>query len=190
MTAPASGTLEREVAKIVADVLLAELALDEAHCLLGNQAWDIPPDRQLFVVVFDQAAPPIGGVTYLETDETSPNFGKEIQQSTVIHDVRVELMSFGPEARLRKEEIGLALNSFLAQQAAARYGVQIGRAQTPVDASETEVTMRLQRFVVHVNVTALHQKVKEPPRADYFDKFNIRPGFDAAVNPPQVAEQG
>lgn len=188
MTAAIPSTIAREVAKIVADILGTEMELDEAHCLLGNQKWDIPADEELFVVVFDQAAPPIGAANYLDTDEASATFGKEIQQSTVLHDVRVEIMSFDASARLRKEEVGLALASILAQQQAEQYGIQIGRAQTPVDASETEVTGRLQKFVIHVAVTAMHMKVKTPPKADYFDKFN---GATVAgtIKPPRITDQ-
>lgn len=182
------GTIEREVSKIIADVLQAEMELDDAHCLLGDQKWDIPADKQLFVAVFDQTSPPIGAANYLDTDETSDTFGKEIQQSTTLHDVRIEIMSFDADARLRKEEIGLALNSIFAQQSAEKYGIQIGRAQSPVNASETEITGRMQKFVIHLNITALHQKVKTPPTADYFDKFN---GATVAgtIKAPMITDQ-
>lgn len=184
------GTMQREVAKILADILAAELDLDSSHCLLGDQKWDIPEDKALFLVVFAQAGAPFGGVTYLDTDEASSTFGKEIQQATVVHDCRIEIMSFDNDARVRQMEPGLALNSLFAQQQAELYRIQIGRAQQPVNASDTEVTGRLQRFVIHVNVTALHQKVKTPPSADYYNKFNVRPGFTtAAVNPPAVSDQ-
>lgn len=184
-----TGTLEREVAKVVADILQEELALDTEHCLLGEQKWDIPADQQLFVVVFDQTAPPIAGTAYMDTDETSPSFGKEVQESTVMHDVRVEIMSFDQSARVRKEEVGMALGGLLAQQMSERYRLQIGRAQTPVSASETEVAGRLQRYVTHVNVTALHRKVKDLPKSDYYNKFNVRPGYAAQVNPPSITEE-
>lgn len=181
-------TIAREVAKIVADLLASEMGLDEQHCLLGDQKWDIPADKQLFVVVFDQAAAPIGAASYLETNPASINVDKEIQQAAVLHDVRVEIMSFDADARLRKEEVGLALGGIASQQAGEQYGLQIGRAQPPVNASETEVSGRLQRFVIHVNVTALHQKVKTPPGYGYFDKFN---GATEAgtIDSPSITDQ-
>lgn len=183
----AAPTIAREVSKIIADILGEELVLDPEHCLLGDQKWDIPADKKLFVVVFEQAGPPFGAATYLDTDEASSTFGKEIQQSSVLHDCRIEIMSFDGEARARKEEPGLALAGLLAQQRAAEFGIQIGRAQSTVNASDAEVTGRLQRFVIHANVTALHQKVKEPPKADYFDKFNgaTAPG----IAKPKVTDQ-
>ncbi len=180
------STLTREVAKIVADILQVEMVLDESHCLLGNQKWDIPADKLLFVVVFDKAGPSFGAANYLDTDETSDTYGKEIQQSSVLHDVTVEIMSFDADARLRKEEVGMALASMYAQQQAEEYGIQIGRAQAPVDASDAEPTGTLQRFVIRTNITALHQKVKNPPTGtDYFNKFNGAT-VDGTIDPPQT----
>lgn len=184
----AASTIEREVAKIAMDVLMAEMGLDAEHCLLGDQAWDIPADKKLFVAIFDQAPAPFGGATYLDTDETSATFGKEIQQGSFVHDVRIDIMSFDNEARVRKEEVALALNSFYSQQLQGQYGVQIGRAQAPVDASGAENSKMLLRYVVHVKITALHQKVKTPPKADYFNKFNGATA-DGTTNPPAITDQ-
>lgn len=183
------ATIEREVAKIVADILGYEMELDEKHCLLGDQQYTIPADKQLYLVVFSQAGAPFGGTTFIDNDSASATFGKEVQQATVVHDVRIEQMSFDNSARVRMMEPGLALASFFAQQMAEKYRIGIGRAQTPVDASGTEVTKRLLKYVTHVNVTALHQKIKALPEADYFDKFNIRPGYTNPVNPPKISDQ-
>lgn len=180
------ATLEREVAKIVMDILQFEMDLDAAHCLLGDQKWDIPTDKKLFMVIFDQSPKPFGAANFLNADQASANFGKEIQQGAFMHDVRIEMMSFGNEARTRKEELGLALNSFYAQQLAEQYGIQIGRAQSPLEASETEVAGRLLKYVLHVNITAMHQKVKAMPEpADYYNKFNGAT-VDGTAKPPEV----
>lgn len=166
------GTIAREVGKIVMDVLQEEMVLDAEHCLLGNQDWKMPPDQKLFVVIFDGAGPVIGQTTYTDMDPESPTLGLEIQEQAVVHDVRLESFSFDDEARVRKEEIGMALGSYFAQLQESRWRVQIARAQTPVDASDTEVTERLLKYVTHVNVTALHRKVKTNAPAPYYDKFN------------------
>ena len=181
-------TLQREVSKIVADILREEMTLDAAHCLLGDQKWDIPKDKKLFVVIFDQTGPPIGAANYLDTDEESKTFGKEIQESNVIHDVRVEIASYGGDARIRKEEVGLALGSFFAQQNAGKFGIQIGRAQAPVNASDTELTGRMLRYVIHLNITALHVKIKEPPKADFYNKFN-EATEDGTAKAPEITTE-
>lgn len=181
------GTVTREAAKIAVDILMSELDLDAEHCLLGNQKWDIPKDKALFVVVFAQAAPPYGGTSFVDNDSASPSFGKEIQQVTVLHDIRVEIMSFDNSARVRAMEVGMAFASLYAQQLAERYNITIGRTQVPVDASDSEPTGRLQKFVTHTNIGALHQKVKGT-NADYFDKFNGAT-VDGSAKPPSIAAQ-
>ena len=182
------STLSREVSKIVADILQEEMGLDKDHSILGDQKWDIPKDKKLFVVIFDQAAPPTGAANFMDTDQESKTFGKEIQQSNVIHDIRVEIMSYDADARLRKEEVGLALASFFAQQLSGKYGIQIGRAQSPINASDTEVTGRMLRYVIHLNITALHVKIKDLPSADFFDKFN-EATEDGTIKAPEITEE-
>lgn len=182
------ATQEREVAKIVAGILMEELGLDEKHVLLGDQQYDLPTDKGLFAIVFTSAAPPIGATSFLDNDETSSTFGKEVQQASVLHDCRVEVFSFDQSARTRAVEVVMALVGFYAQQQAERYRVQIGRPSNPVDASETETTKRLLKYVCHVKITALHQKVKNLPGYGYFDKFNGATA-DASAKSPSIATQ-
>ena len=191
MTAPRviPSTITREPAKFVADVLQEEMDLDDAHCLLGDSEWHIPADKELFVAVFDGGGPVISTVNFLDADATSTTYGKEIQQSTILHDIRIEIMSFDADARLRKEEVGMAMASMFAQQEAERYRMGLGRAQVPVNATDSEPTGRLLKYVTHINVTALHQKVKDPPTGkDYFTKFNGATTAGTA-NPPQVTSE-
>jgi hypothetical protein len=186
---PPPGTLPtREVSKIVKDILQMEMGLDNDHCLLGNQKWNIPPDKKLFVVVFDTIVGRTGAANFLDTDATSPYVGQEVQQLNALHDCRVEIMSFDDEARLRKEEVVMALQSIFAQQMMGKYKIGIGRPQDPVDASETEASSRLFKFVSHVNVTCLHQKVKTPTFPYYDDKFNGAT-VDGTILPPALTTQ-
>lgn len=189
-----AGTLpERAVDDVVADVLAYEFALDAAHCLLGNMKYKIPPDQQLYVVVFDDMGPPFGVTAFLDQDEASPTFGQEVQQASVLHAVRVEVMGFLTDAgydpaKAAANRLASALGGFYAQQLAGQYRMQVGRAQQPVNASDAEVTGRLVRYVARVNVTALHQTAKNPPGAGYFDKFNGAT-TDGTANPPEVQSQ-
>ena len=172
----------REPSKVVADILQSEMELDDDHCLLGDQKWDIPTDRALFVAIFDDLPRPIGMSVKMDTSVDPP---AEIQQIVCLHDIRIEIMSFDHSARIRKEEIGLALASFSAQQHMEKNNCQIGLIQPPLNASMTEETARLLKYVIHVNVTALHTKTK--PGMPYFDKFNGA-RVDGTAKPPEVIE--
>jgi len=170
----------REPAKVVADILQSEMELDAGHCLLGDQEWDLPSDRGLFAVVFDDAQHTIGTTT--EMDQTGP-LPAEVQKHASIHDIRIEIMSFDNSARTRKVEVSMALTSFFAQQKMEEYNCQISRPQAPTNATETEVTGRLHRYVIRVRVTCLQTKTKTS--AQYFDKFNGAV-VDATINAPEV----
>jgi len=164
---------QREVTKVVADILMSEMALDAEHCLLGDQQYALPADDELFVVVFDDGFKPLGGTKFIELDPASENYLHEVQQYSGLHDVRVEVMSFSNAARLRIGEVAMALNSIYAQQLSEQYQIQIAdRIKTPVNATAAEETGMLFRYSTHVNVTAMHQKVKPLPFYNYYDKYN------------------
>jgi hypothetical protein len=172
----------REPAKVIADILKHEMNLDDAHCFIGDQPWEIPADAKLFVAVHDDGGPVVGVSS--EIDTTS-NPLKEIQKVTIVHDVRIEIMSLWPgnEARTRKEEVGMALESQYAQDVMDARNCSIGRIRALTNASESEVATRLLRYTVHANVTALH--VKEKLNPPYYDKFNGAT-VDGTANPPEV----
>lgn len=163
-----AATEKRELSKVICDILQSEMSLDAKHCMLGDQDWQIPPDTKLFCVVFDDTAKTMASAKFIDADTS-----QETQQRSALHDVRIEIMSMGSgEARARKEEPGMALDSFYAEQQAEANGIQIGRASEAVNASETEVSKRLIKYVTRVKVSVLHQKVKAPPKYDFFTKFN------------------
>lgn len=188
MTAPT--TVEREAVKVVCDVLQAELGLDDKHCLLSDQEYDIPADEQLFAVIFDSRSKPVGAANALDTDPASPTVGQEIQQSAVFHEIIVALMSFNGDARARKEEVGLALQSSTARMLGEKWGVTIYRPSEPIDATDAEGGSRLRRYDTHVKVSQLHQKVKAPG-AGVFTKFNVPSGefADGTINPPSITTE-
>jgi hypothetical protein len=174
----------REAAKVIADVLQAELDLDEQHCLLGDQKWTMPKDDKLFVAVFDDSPRAIGSANFRNAD------WDEVQQVNTLHDIRIEIMSFGPEARTRKEEVIMALGSERARQTAERWNCQIAPvpASPLINASEAEVSARLLRYVVHFNLTRMHEKVVKSRGVDYFDKFNGATQ-DGSAKSPEVVTQ-
>lgn len=171
----------REPVKVVADVIQAEMGLDDAHCLIGEQKWDIPPDKQLFVVFFDETIKRIGQTTKLDQTVSPP---VEVQTMSCLHPIRIEIMSYiSTEARKRAPEVMLALESFLARDLMGKYNCQISSCQAPVDASAAEETGMLIRYVARVNVTALHVKTKQ--NAGYYDKFN-QATVDGSAKVPEI----
>ena len=161
----------REPIKVVADILSTEMGLKDGQLMLINEQWTIPQTEGLYVALsYLGPGEIIGNNNFAVSDGDGPNDGMtEIQQVTVLHRIQIDIMSFGPEARLRKEEIPMALDSIYAQQKMEQYQMGIMRSPTPfLDASSLEETKRLNRFVTSVGINALFSKSKAAP---YFKTF-------------------
>ena len=160
----------REPVKVIADVLKDELGLDDGHIMLGFQRWGIPTDPGLYVALTPISTKPIGVNNYVESAGPNPEDGMtEVQQAVTEDLVQIDAMSFGDSARVRKEEILMALTSVRSLQAQAEHQFQIARIPTSfVNASVLEETANLQRFVATIIVKAIRTKTKA---VEYFDTF-------------------
>ena len=179
--------------EIAQNILAYEWELDAAHCVLGNMQYKIPSDDKLFVVVFDDMGPSFGQCDFLDTDPTSPTYLLEVQQSTILHAIRVEIMGYIKDDGydVAKEHAALVANAFagiFAQQLMGQYKLQFGRVQAPVNASAAEGANRLVRYHARTNTTVLHQRAKTPPGAGYDDKFNGAT-VDGKILPPALSVQ-
>lgn len=180
--------------ELLQQIMAYEFGLDEFHCLLGNQEYEIPSDQKLFVAIFDNMGPPYGQCTFLDTDETSPTYGLEVQQSTILHTLIIALMAYitddgYDDAKAQAPRVAGALQGFFAQQLMGEAQIQFGRAQAPVNATGAEGVARLVRYDTRLNATVLHQVVKPPPPgADYFDKYNGAT-VDGTILPPTMTLQ-
>lgn len=176
-TAPV--TAPREPIKVLGDILQHELVLKNGTIMLTNEKWTIPKTQGLYVALGYASSRVICSKSELKTETN-----EEVQTVTMLHMIQIDMMSFNGEARARKEEIPMALGSFYAEALMEQYQLQLARQPSPlIDASSLEETKRLNRFTTTIQVTAQHKKVKD---ASYYDQFNQRPGFIAAVNPPEV----
>ena len=161
------STTTVEPAKLVADIIQTEMGLAAGQVMITNQRWPIPNDQRIYVVVsYDGPSRQIGNNNRFEPTDAG---GNEVQEASVMHGIKIDLMSFGDEARVRKEEIPMALGSIYAQQQQAKYGMRVSEMTAPLMPDPTlEGTGQLNRFTTFVNVYALHKKVKS---AQYYDTF-------------------
>ena len=158
-----------EPIKVLADILQAELGLADGMVMVINQKWIIPNTGNLFIALsYKGPGKVLGSVNTLE-DVAGGAGSNEIQEVSMLHEVQIDIMSYGDEARTRKEEIAMALNSQYSARAQAENSMRIGRQPSPfMDASSLEATGRLNRFITNISIGAVHRKVKT---AEYYDKF-------------------
>lgn len=174
---------------VIANIIQEEMGLTNNQIAFAYQNFHIPSDG-LFVVL-----------GYLGPSTTIANQGyfnstllQEVQEVTMRHMIQIDLMSISPDnsARLRKEEVLLALRSFYSreQQEANLMGIAWIESDI-VDATALEETSMLNRYSTSVSMTALHRKVKAAAYLDVFEVSNTVASahgsqtttFNPAINP-------
>lgn len=152
----------RESIKVLADILVYEMSLESGQIMLAYQKWDIPPDNELYFALRCMGP----GKVIANVNEVVPNGDglDEVQSMTIRDLIQLDMMSFSDQARVRKEEVIMALGSIYAQQLEDQYFVQIARnVGDPVDAGKLEGQKYLNRFVYTIPVTSVHTKIKSAP---------------------------
>lgn len=160
-----------EPIKVIGQILQAELGLEEGRILLENQPLPAPNDTDLFIRLRYESPSEVVGVGTETAD--NPAGLREEQGATYRHVICISIMSFGAKARLRKEEVALALTSQTAEQLAEENQIQIARTVGPIlNLSEAEAGSMLNRYTIDVPVFAVHRKEKQ---VDYFTDFTNIP---------------
>lgn len=168
----------REAAKIIADVLTAQLGLLPGQIMLTNQKWFIPEDQGLYVAINYVSGKTIGNTNYsIPTDAGMT----EMQELVMLYEIQIDLMSYNDSARVMKELAYMGLLSVASQQIQEKYNVQIARNPQPFqDVSMLEESGRLNRYTTLIAVTQLI--VNANTNVPYYSDFS------QAV-PPQITEQ-
>lgn len=159
-----TALIAREPIKVIADILKNELNLVDGQIMLDYSKINILEDPGLYVALSYLGGKAIGNNNYFD-----PNALTEIQEVAMNEIIQIDLMSFDNAARLRKEEVIMALRSVYSQQAQEAQLMQVARIPGDfVNASDFEETKWLNRFTMTIVVKALYRKEKD---VDYYDKF-------------------
>ena len=161
-----------EPIKAVADVIKNELGLSSGQIMLAYEKWDIAKNDKLYVDLSYASQRAL----CVKSEFDSENL-QEIQSVTIHSLVQVDILSFGDEARTRKEEVLMALNSVYSKQVQEANNMQFGRIPSEwTNTSTLEETKFLNRFTMAVAVTSVKRKVKG---VEYYDTF---PNAEFTVN--------
>lgn len=156
-----------EPIKVLAMILQAEMGLADGSIMLGLENWAIPKEEGLYVSLLYGTEQVVGSNNFNGLNQLGAY--TEIQDVAMLHQVDIDIMSFDSSARLRKEEVLQALQSFAAQEMMEKYQMRL--AMTPgafLPVQTMEETKQLNRFHITIAVNALHRKVKKTP---YFDSI-------------------
>lgn len=161
----ASSTIPvAEPIKVLGDILKVEMILRDGQIMLGLENWVIPKDAGLYVSLTYGPDKTVG-----QSNEFNVVTNEEVQSVAMLHEIAIDILSFDGSARLRKEEVIMALNSVYAQNALDLASMSINSLpQSFLPVPSLEETKQLNRFRLSFSMNALHQKTKP---VDYYDKF-------------------
>lgn len=158
-------TTLREPIKVIADVLQHELGLANGQIVVADQKWNVPKNDGLYISL-EYLGP---GRTIASINNFDPVSQVEIQGVTMLLTVQIDFMSYDGSARVRKEEIAMALASVYSQQQQEKYECQIALHPGLFnDNSSVEGTAMLQRYTTTAQITSSFSKQKV---VEYFDTF-------------------
>jgi hypothetical protein len=172
-----------EYIKIIQDIIETELNLkpgdpasknpNDFRVFIYNQNFNFPTYNDMLIVLSEVSTIKIGGKSSISTDTTP----KEIQELIVKKEIGIDIMSVNSEARERKEEVLLALDSFYSQQKQEANGFRIfSFSDQFIDASAAEGAGQTNRYHAAIIIHARYSKEKV---AGYFDNFNTEETFNA-----------
>jgi hypothetical protein len=154
------------------EIIQREMNLAEGRVFLWDQKKFQPTDSGLYVIVSELNPKPFAS----NVKPGSDGWSTAVQIVNMLSTLSLDIISRGPEARDRKEEIIMAFNSIYAQQQQEINSFYIGKIPPGARFSNLSIVDGAAipyRFNISVNIQYFVTKTKSVP---YFDTFE-----DAAV---------
>lgn len=161
--------MNREPIKIIGDILKNCMALTDDQIWIYNQDFKIPETSGLFILLQYNNSD-----NYSSTNEflPAPEGTDTAQESTSIltrEDYTINVISKNDDARSRKEEVIMSLNSNYSQDLQGLYQFQIAKVSNSfVNVSELEGAGMLNRFAINVSLLAHYNKTIDTA---FYDDF-------------------
>jgi len=160
--------MSKESIKIMADIIKTEMELEDNRIMFHNQKWNLPNQNDIFVSLSYVSQFPYMNKRHYEDRGVDGFF--EVQTLNTRQTIGIDIFSRDNTARLRKEEILLALKSTYAQQQCEKYAVKIAELPTSFnDISVVEAAARLNRYNISIIIFASFTKEKI---VEYYDNFS------------------
>lgn len=153
-------------------ILQAEMGLEDGQIMLGLENWQIPKNTGLYVSLLYGPDQVVGNNNYNGLNALGAF--TEIQDAVMLHQIDIDIMSFDSSARLRKEAVLWALQSYTAQSLMEAYQMRL--ASTPgafIPVQTMEETKQLNRFHITIAVNAVHRNVKMTPFYDSLQPVDL-----------------
>lgn len=159
------------------DIIRKEMGLPQNNIWLWSQDKKIPAEStELYVVVGCLDFEPISSKSYFVGTDANKKERQVVYGEALL---QIDIFSRSTEARTRRAEILMALNSFYSQEVQNKYNFRI--FEIPVsflNNSKLEGGSSTNRFTIRVR--AMCTEVKEKG-TDYYDTFNAEINSDGTI---------
>lgn len=157
-----------QIEEYIVDIIRKEMNLNQQNIWIHSQNRKIPPQSQELYVT-------VGCVDFLPISSKSrynPEDDTEIQTVYGRASVQIDILSRSREARIRRAELLMALNSYYSKEVQDREQFRIFELpQRFINTSGLEGGSEINRFSLIIRAMISEDKVKG---SDYYDTFNAR----------------
>lgn len=161
--------MNREPIKIIGDIIKNNMVLTDDQIFIYNQDFKIPPTKGMFILLQYNTSQPYSAVNKFMPAAIGLEGAEESISITMKEDYTINIISKNDEARQRKEEILMALNSNYSQDQQGLYQFQIAKISNSfVNVSELEGAGMLNRFAINISLLAHYNKTIDTA---YYDDF-------------------
>lgn len=155
-----------QIEEYIVDIIRKEMNLNQQNIWIHSQNRKIPPQSQELYVT-------VGCVDFLPISSKSkfnPDNDTEIQTVYGRASVQIDILSRSREARIRRAELLMALNSYYSKEIQDRYQFRIFELpQRFINTSSLEGGSEINRFSLVIRAMISEDKVKT---TSYYDTFN------------------
>lgn len=155
-----------QIEEYIVDIIRTEMGLKQQNIWIHSQNRKIPPQSQELYVT-------VGCVDFLPISSKSTyDYTKDTEVQTVYGraSVQIDILSRSLEARQRRAELLMALNSFYSKEVQDKKQFRIFELpQRFINTSSLEGGSEINKFSLIIRAMISQDKVKD---TDYYDKFN------------------
>jgi hypothetical protein len=157
-----------QIEEYIVDIIRKEMNLNQQNIWIHSQNRKIPPQSQELYVT-------VGCVDFLPISSKSrynPVDDTEIQTVYGRATVQIDILSRSREARIRRAELLMALNSYYSKEVQDKKQFRIFELPARfINTSSLEGGSEINRFSLIIRAMISEDKVKE---TDYYDTFNAK----------------
>lgn len=161
--------MNREPIKIIGDILKDCMSLTDDQIFIYNQDFKVPETSGLFIVMqYNSSQNYSTNNEFIPADEGVEGAQEKISMLNR-ESYTINVISKNDEARQKKEEVVMSLNSNYSQDQQGLYQFKIANlSDSFTNVSELEGAGMLNRFAITVNLLAFYDKTLN---TSYYDTF-------------------